>query len=79
MTTVDLESTYYFKRNAEHFPAGLDYVQSINISYSEFYERYMIHNRPCVLKGITSDWPCQNSWVVHNKPNLSYFRSKYGQ
>ncbi|KAK6632395.1 hypothetical protein RUM44_007437 [Polyplax serrata] len=41
--------------------------------YSEFFYTYLIPNKPCVINGITHDWPCTQKWIKNEKINLDYF------
>lgn len=70
------------KRN--HY--AVDYVEE-EISYDEFYSKYLLLNRPCVLgKWATKKWKSIRLWtscsteeaVSVNCPNFLYLKETFG-
>ncbi|KAL1124300.1 hypothetical protein AAG570_002068 [Ranatra chinensis] len=51
----------------------------VEISYSDFFNRYLVNNIPCLVKNISKDWKCQRDWVKMDKPHIEYLRNRYGE
>jgi hypothetical protein len=50
------------------------------ICYSEFYEKYLVNNRICLLsKLFTDSWPCRKQWVESEAPNWDNLLENYGK
>jgi len=53
-------------------------VQPLN--YNEFFERFLLANRPCVISDfVTKEWPCLQTWVSCGEPHYNYLANKYGK
>lgn len=51
-----------------------------SIQYSDFFEKFMSKNLPCIIKGISDDWECTRKWIEldDNKINFDFLTSTYG-
>ena len=49
------------------------------ICYSEFYQRYLLANKPCLLAAkVTESWLCRQLWVENGRPKWDYLKQNYG-
>lgn len=48
-----------------------------NLSYSEFFENYLLCNRPCIIKNLSDDWGARK-WIKNDNLDVDYFRKNYG-
>jgi hypothetical protein len=42
----------------------VDRVDSLSVSVSQFWHKYLLPNRPVLLTGLTASWHCQREWVT---------------
>ncbi|XP_067685892.1 2-oxoglutarate and iron-dependent oxygenase JMJD4-like [Haliotis asinina] len=48
-------------------------------TYEEFFQRYLLPNRPCVISAkCTEGWRSRREWVLAGKPHLDFFISHFG-
>lgn len=52
-------------------------VNATDLSYSSFFEKFMLENVPCVIKNIANNWEATRTWVSDGKPNIEYLGEKY--
>ena len=57
----------------------IDYVKDL-ISYEEFFLRYLLPNKPCILTPqVTQLWKSRTEWVTHDgKPNFEFLEKNFG-
>lgn len=49
------------------------------ISYNEFFNKYMLENKPCVIQNVTELWEASSKWLTEDKvPDVFYLTQKYG-
>lgn len=59
----------------------IDWVDS-NITYEEFFEKYLIANKPCIIsQELTKNWKSVQNWVdsKSGKPNFNYLKENFGK
>ena len=50
-----------------------------HLCYSEFYHRYLVANKPCLLSELwTESWPCRKLWVKNGQPDWEFLKRNYG-
>ncbi|CAD0196024.1 unnamed protein product [Chrysodeixis includens] len=50
-----------------------------NISdFGDFFEHYMLKNKPCIIQNVVSDWECAKKWVTEDEINYDYMVEEYG-
>ncbi|CAB3250266.1 unnamed protein product [Arctia plantaginis] len=49
-----------------------------NMKFEDFFKNFMIRNRPCLIRNVTSDWQCAKKWVENDHINYNYIKSAYG-
>eukprot|EP00854_Cymbomonas_tetramitiformis_P007513 gene7513-8944_t len=55
-------------------------VDAMDLSPAEFKERFMLANRPVLLKGLTTRWQAIRDWVTdQGSPDLPFLRQRFGQ
>ena len=55
-------------------------VNSDELSYNDFVERYLLKNQPVVLRGLMDGWTASKDWVTHTgQPDLKFFSSHFGK
>ena len=56
---------------------NIDYIEDA-ISYEEFFENYLLKNRPCLFSSMhTSGWKSRKTWVLNSKPNISLLENVF--
>jgi len=58
----------------------IDRIDGGNISYEEFFSRYLSVNKPCILsQEMTANWKSRLEWVDGNgKPNFEFLKEYFG-
>ena len=58
----------------------IDYIAE-NIDYSDFFQWYLVPNRPCVFgPHATADWRSVKEWVTEDgRPNMDILAAKFGK
>jgi len=62
----------------------LDFIQQdsidelyppFDLTYQQFYNQYLVNNKPCILRGYLNhdNCPASTDWVKDGKPNLDWF------
>ncbi|XP_046385564.1 2-oxoglutarate and iron-dependent oxygenase JMJD4 isoform X2 [Ischnura elegans] len=60
-------------------PCGIARVTD-EITYTEFFEKYMAKNIPCIFsEDTTKSWLSRKSWVKDQIPDFEYLRENFGQ
>lgn len=49
-----------------------------DIPYVEFFNNYLLLNKPCIIKNVTKDWLASKKWIKNDKLNLNYLLENYG-
>lgn len=77
MNVLEVED---FTENVEPENSKCDQIESVccDVSYNDFFKKYLCRNEPCIIKQITNEWNCQKLWSNNGKPCLSYLESNYG-
>ncbi|GAB1607725.1 2-oxoglutarate and iron-dependent oxygenase JMJD4-like [Argonauta hians] len=69
------------KQHVEESFKSVDYITE-DISYQDFFLRYLIPNKPCVLahNTLTQHWPSRTQWVDHSgKPDFEFLNANFGK
>lgn len=81
-SVLDADDTIKRKRLREDIPVNIEHTCTVltNESYSEFFERYLMTNRPCILPSLNTDsWNSRKDWTLPNgKPNFDFLRDAFG-
>lgn len=76
--TIELDYHEVPSDNLTDTHAHIDRVDG-TISYSDFFKKYMLSNKPCIIKLSSAEsWECLKEWVSHNSPNFDYLLNVYG-
>lgn len=46
-----------------------------NLDYSNFFQSYLLNNKPCIVKNVSNNWSATTNWLKNNSLNLDYFRN----
>lgn len=57
----------------------IPHIDINEFAYSDFFEKYLFNNKPCVLRSVSNNWESSKYWVVDNKPNFEYFCKNYSK
>lgn len=51
-------------------------ISSIQLSYDEFFDKYMLGNEPVIITDISQNWPCVKNWlnVKENAINFEFLK-----
>lgn len=54
-------------------------VSAKDMSYDQFFEEYMLANKPVIITDISTDWMCVKNWIKINENaiNFDYLRSHF--
>lgn len=60
-----------------------DYVSGTNIeyfegNYNEFFHRFLLPNKPCIVRNVTKNWKSSRYWTKNGAPNTDYLFKSYG-
>ncbi|XP_028128145.1 2-oxoglutarate and iron-dependent oxygenase JMJD4 [Diabrotica virgifera virgifera] len=73
--TVFTKNIAYDYTSIESIPA----IEASDLSYSSFFNDFMLLNLPCIIKGITKNWQCLKCWITENNGlNFEYLEEHYG-
>lgn len=48
-----------------------------NISYSDFFQSFLLSNTPCLIKDVSKNWKCVGNWIKNNSLNIDYFQNNF--
>lgn len=73
---MEIENVHYQVNNEENI--YLDYIPTIenNISYNEFFKKYLVKNQACVIKNIANNWESYKTWCNNDEIAFNHL-SKY--
>ena len=61
---------------------SIDRIHCRDLTYSDFFSRYMLPNRPVIIQGLTESWKSKKEWTVfkhgREEPNLEYLSQHFG-
>ncbi|KAL3854984.1 hypothetical protein ACJMK2_014216 [Sinanodonta woodiana] len=79
-TTVTTQSEQIRKINSVYNIDKLDRIDN-EISYAEFFQRYLLENRPCIFSSrFTDSWKSRKEWVDETGcPNLFFLDKCFGK
>ncbi|XP_061163826.1 2-oxoglutarate and iron-dependent oxygenase JMJD4-like [Saccostrea echinata] len=81
-SVLDSSNTEKKKKVRDYSTIHVERVCGIltNQSYSEFFENYLLRNRPCILSSLNTDtWNSRTDWTLPNgQPNFEFLREKFG-
>lgn len=49
-----------------------------DLTYDQFFQNFMLLNKPCIIKNVTSEWNSSKFWINENDINFNYLREQYG-
>ena len=79
MTTIEIDD---IKISPDSKPCS-EFISSINsdeISYNDFFSKYLIDNEPCIIKSSAiKNWPCTTSWIQDGAPNFELLKELFGE
>lgn len=53
-------------------------IQPFELTYTDFFNNFLLTNTPCIIKNITKNWVSAKNWVQNESINYEFFRTKYG-
>ncbi|XP_058056614.1 2-oxoglutarate and iron-dependent oxygenase JMJD4 homolog [Anopheles bellator] len=66
--------------SSSYSEAGIERIAAKDITYSEFFTRFMRPNRPVILTSIAQNWECFNHWIDRSvdpsQLDVQYLKSK---
>uniref|UniRef100_A0A023G8U6 Jumonji domain-containing protein 4 n=1 Tax=Amblyomma triste TaxID=251400 RepID=A0A023G8U6_AMBTT len=73
------DSLHTYPLDSHENVCKVDYLGA-DVSYDEFFMRYALANKPCILSSHhTSDWKSRHEWVDSTgRPNLEFLKSAFG-
>ncbi|KAJ9577233.1 hypothetical protein L9F63_006207 [Diploptera punctata] len=76
---LELEGGLKSERNQLQIGENTIPIESDDISYNEFFTKYLCKNLPCILQiKATKNWKSVNEWTLNKKPNFTYIAEKFG-
>ncbi|XP_018326835.2 jmjC domain-containing protein 4, partial [Agrilus planipennis] len=53
-------------------------IVSHDITYDDFFVKFILQNQACLIKNITSNWNCTKQWFTNGKVNTTYLSKQFG-
>lgn len=64
----------------ELVPREFPIVDSDDITYSQFFQQFIMKNQPCLIKNVSNEWESSKLWITDDGHlNFAYLQSKYGE
>lgn len=73
MIDNEIEIQCDFSHEAHESSEPIDYfaiIDAANLSYNDFFEKFMMKNVPVVITGVADQWECMN-WIGNKNDNYS--------
>lgn len=73
----------FFEINEKLHDLNINKIEAIpllnktQLSYDDFFQNFMLQNKPCIIKNITEDWNSTKCWVTNNCINFDHLRTQY--
>ncbi|KAL5005695.1 hypothetical protein ScPMuIL_016853 [Solemya velum] len=49
------------------------------LDYNNFFNSYLLPNKPCIIKNLCGEWRCRTEWVLPNgSPNFDFIKQTFG-
>lgn len=71
---IDIENYEKFKEPLFPFVAEIVEYHVDNLSYNDFFDRFMVKNIPVLINGIPDRWECMNWIDSNNSVDLEYLK-----
>lgn len=56
----------------------IECIDSQELSYGDFYNKFLLQQIPCVIRGLSKEWGCSKNWFRNNQVNFEYIAEKLG-
>lgn len=53
-------------------------LEADELTYLEFFNKFMIKNVPCIVRNISQNWECAQKWIKNGCLDYDYFKNTYG-
>ncbi|XP_031626328.1 2-oxoglutarate and iron-dependent oxygenase JMJD4 homolog [Contarinia nasturtii] len=73
---IEIENYDKYKEPSFQFVAKIEEYHINNLSYNDFFDRFMVKNIPVLINGIADRWECQNWIDSSHLVNIEYLRQK---
>ncbi|XP_012274653.1 jmjC domain-containing protein 4 [Orussus abietinus] len=79
MNTIEIEDIKPVTCNKANHTLDLEIHTSHVLTYNEFFFKYLIGNKPCVIDSkITDDWASRSNFTLNDAPNFEFLRRVFG-
>lgn len=76
---LELEIGLESERSELNIREDIISFENDDVSYNEFFNKYLYRNRPCILEITAAKyWKSVIEWTVDRRPNFSYIAEKFG-
>lgn len=76
------EINNYYKQllqtNYNNFNDRITVLDGKCLNYHDFFQDYIVLNKPCIIKNIANNWESHKLWHKERKINYNYLRERYG-
>ncbi|CAG4998258.1 unnamed protein product [Parnassius apollo] len=77
MEPIEISSTIKHIPNHDYSNYEIVTVDSFNVTYEDFFEKFMLKNLPCIIQNVSVNWNCSKNWVENENINVDYIISEY--
>ncbi|XP_072751632.1 2-oxoglutarate and iron-dependent oxygenase JMJD4 [Anoplolepis gracilipes] len=78
-TLIEINNSLYSFDEDTCVPDTIERIEESTVTYNDFFSKYLIPNKPCVINfQATENWPCRRDWVLNGEPNFQVLRTLFG-
>lgn len=76
---LEIDTSTYKFLPFQYSDCAISRLKFKDVTYSYFYENFMLKNIPCLISNTSDSWECSKTWVCNdNTINLEYINNEYG-
>ncbi|XP_037977203.2 2-oxoglutarate and iron-dependent oxygenase JMJD4 [Plutella xylostella] len=76
---LEIDTSTYKFLPFQYSDCAISRLKFKDVTYSYFYENFMLKNIPCLISNTSDLWECSKTWVRNdNTINLEYINNEYG-
>ena len=80
MSDIEIDDSINISTNSESSCVLDSPINADEISYNDFFLKYLIANKPCIIQSnATKNWPCRKDWIQNDAPNFNFLKKLFGK
>lgn len=76
---IDISVNISNSKNPNEAQTHSNHIAFFEGNYNDFFQQYLICNKPVLISNVSSHWKCSRLWVKNGLPNIEYLRTSYGR